>query len=259
MSIASIARTTILEALREKILYGLVVFGIGMVLLSVGISSLALGHRIRVVTDLSLTAILTSGILLAVILGANAVARDIERRVILPILAKPLNRTSYILGRFLGVLAVVAMNYGVMVAFATCVIALNSPDSGFPYGWSTFVATIALIFLRIVVVAALAVTLSCLSSPTIAQVSSIAFAVAGHFTSELKFFLSKEQGPLGQTFAEVVYRTVPDLGALDSLYELIHGRAVATSHLGLCAAYALLYAAAALLLGCWTFARRELS
>jgi ABC-type transport system involved in multi-copper enzyme maturation permease subunit len=255
----AIARTSVLEALREKVLYGLVVFGIGMVLLSIVLSNITLGHRIRVVTDLSMTGLLASGMLLAVILGANAIARDIDRRVALPILAKPVSRTEYVLGRFVGILAVVALNFALMVAFATVVIALNAPDAGFPYGWAAYSATVSLIFLRIALMTALAVTLSGFVSTTVAQVAALGLAVAGHFTSELKFFLSKDQGPMGQALAEAIYRTVPDLGALDSLYELIHGQPIATAHLALCAAYAVCYAGAALTLGCWVFSRRELS
>ena len=259
MRLLAVARTTALEALREKVLYGLVVFGLGTVLLSIVLSQLTLGHRIRMITDLSMTGLLASGLLLAAIVGSSAICRDVDRRTTLPILAKPIGRTSYLLGRFLGVLGVVAVNFGLMVGFTTAAIWFNSPATGFPFGWGAYAATVSLIFLRIGLMTALSVTLSGVVSTTVAQVAALGIAVAGHFTGELRFFLSKDQGPLGQVLAELLYRTVPDLGALDSLYELIHGQPIATAHLALSAAYAICYAGAALALGCWAFSRRELS
>lgn len=255
----AIARTTMLEALREKVLYGLAVFGIAAVLLSIVLSTITLGHRVRIVTDLSLTGLLISGTLLAVILGANSVARDIDRRITLPVLAKPVSRTSYVLGRFLGIVHVVALNFAFMATFATLVVALNSPEDGFPYGWGSYAVTLFLVFLRIVLVTGIAVTLSGFVSTTIAQVAATGIAVAGHFTSELKFFLSKDQGPAGRALAEVIYRTLPDLGALDSLYELIHGQPIATQYFLLSALYAILYTGGALTIGCWALSNRELA
>ena len=259
MSLMAVARTTFLEALREKVLYGLVIFGIGMILLAIALSNITLGHRIRVVTDLSMTGLLASGILLAVILGANSIAREVERRAALPILAKPIARSEYVLGRFLGTLSVVGMNFGLMSVVATIVIAFNSPKGGFPYGWNEYAAAVSLVFLRVAIVTALAVTFSGLLSTSVAQIAALGFAVSGHFTSELKFFLSKDQGPAGQALAEIVYRIVPDLGALDLLSELIHGQAIAPSQLSVSVAYAVCYAGAALTLSCWVFSRRELS
>lgn len=258
-AIIAVARTTVLESLRERVLYGLAVFGLAMILLSLVVSNLALGHRIRVVTDLSLTGLLASGVLLAVILGANAISRDIERRVTLSCLPKPLARTEYFLGRFAGVLAIVAVNYILMASFATVVVAIGSPESGFPYGWGTYAATTGLIFLRIAIVAAISVTFSAMVSGTVAQIGALGIALAGHLTGQLKFFLEREPDPLSQLLAEVLYRLVPDLGALDSLYELIHQQPIATGLLGGSASYALCYAAAVLTLGCWVFSLREIA
>jgi Cu-processing system permease protein len=255
----SIARNTVLEALREKVFYGLVVFGIGVALLSPLLSTITLGHRIRLITDLSMTGLLAAGMLLAIVLGANAIARDIERRAALPLLAKPIGRSTYLVGRFLGVVFVTGINFAVMALAASAVIALNAPNAGFPFGWGAYFATVGLIFLRVFIIAAVAVTLSSIVGPTVAQVCAVGIALAGHFTSQLKFFLSKDQGPISQALAEVIYRLVPDLGALDSLYELIHGQTIATNHLVASCAYALGYSGLLLILGCWTFARRELS
>lgn len=255
----AIARTTIREALREKVLYGLVVFGSGMVLISLVISRLTLGHRIRVITDLSLTGLLASGVLLAVILGANSIARDNERRVALPLLAKPITRTKYILGRFMGVATVVVLNYFLMLCLVTLAISLHAPEGGFPYGWANYAATALLILFRIAILVAVSVSLSTFASSTVAQVAALGLAIAGHFTSSLRFFLGHDQGPFIQFVSEVVYRIVPDLGALDSLYELIHRQPIATSQLGFSSAYAVLYAGAALALSCWRFSRQEVS
>jgi ABC-type transport system involved in multi-copper enzyme maturation permease subunit len=115
----ALARTSVAEALRDRVLYALLLFAVGLILMSAVLSNLTLGYRDRIVTDLCLSAVTFAGMAMAVLLGVGSVAREIERRTVQPLLAKPITRTSFVIGKFAGVSATVALNVGLMMIAAT--------------------------------------------------------------------------------------------------------------------------------------------
>src|SRR5690242_15807512 len=105
MKILAIAGVTVREALSRKVQVNLLLFGLLLVLASFVASALTVGGQHRIIVDLGLSAMTLVSTLLAAFLAAGLVAGDIERRVIYPVVAKPISRSEYLLGRFLGLSA----------------------------------------------------------------------------------------------------------------------------------------------------------
>src|SRR5690606_34074271 len=72
----ALARVALVEALRERILYGLLAFAVGLILLSAVLSNVTLGWPVRIVTDLSFSAISLGGAAMAILLGVRSVASE---------------------------------------------------------------------------------------------------------------------------------------------------------------------------------------
>jgi ABC-type transport system involved in multi-copper enzyme maturation permease subunit len=258
-AILALARSTLSEALRDRILYGLLLFFIGLILLSAVLSNLTLGFRVRIVTDLALSAITFAGMILAVLLGVGSIARETERRTAYPILAKPVSRSTFVLGKYLGVLVTAWLNLLLMMIAATWMISLYRWEGGFLFSWSDYVVTLVLLLLRVAVVAAAAVMFSTFTSSTVAFIASLGFAVAGYFTSELRFFLAKSESGLSRLVGDALYWTLPDFSLLDTLPRLLYSHELLTRQTLAATAYGVAYAAGLLLLAMLIFRRRDLA
>lgn len=257
-SITAIAHVSLIEALRERILYGLLAFGIGLILLSAVLSNVTLGWPVRIVTDLSLSAISLGGSAMALLLGVRSVAGEVERKTAYPVLARPISRWTYILGRYMGVMTTVSLNVLLMSVAATVMIAAYSHDGSFQYEAGAYATTLGLMLLRLAVVAGIAVLFSSFTSSTVAFIASVGVVIAGSFTSDLRHFMGQSESPLTQRLGDLLYWLLPDLSTLETLPLLVHGKEVLTAQVGIAAVYASFYLLSTLVLASWIFERRDL-
>src|SRR6478752_5403492 len=114
-----IALNTYREAVRARILHGLFALAIATAGYSLVVGAFALNSSLRVVSDLGAASISVYGIVVAVVLGATSLYRELELKTIFPILARPIRRSEYLVGKYLGTvltLAVfIAANSGVLL------------------------------------------------------------------------------------------------------------------------------------------------
>lgn len=117
--IGVIALNTYREAVRARVLHGL----FGLALATAGyclvVGEFALRSSLRVVSDLGAASVSLYGIVVAVVLGATSLYRELELKTIFPILARPIRRTEYLVGKYLGTLCTLAVfiaaNSGVLL------------------------------------------------------------------------------------------------------------------------------------------------
>ena len=166
MKILAIAAVTVREALRRKLQVNLLLFALLLVLASLVVSSLTIGDMHRIATDLGLTAMELMGSLTAVFLGASLVAGDVERRVLYPVIAKPVTRAQYLLGRYLGLAATLWLNLAVMAATLSALLVLEA-GSLRPLD-TALLSAFAMMGVQFLVVAAVAVLFSSVTTPTLA-------------------------------------------------------------------------------------------
>src|SRR3954469_16050526 len=114
--ILAIAGNTVRELVRSKLLYNLLVFAVLLIGGSLFVAQLTVGDFARIMIDMGLVAIELVGALIAVLIGVSVVAGEVERRTIYATLAKPLSRTTFLMGRYAGVLVILAVNVVVMLA-----------------------------------------------------------------------------------------------------------------------------------------------
>ena len=180
----AIALVTVREVLRRKLQINLLFFGLAMVGATHLAGRLTLGEGYRILADLGLTAMQLIGTLVAVFVGSNLVSGDIERRVLHPVLAKPVSRTAYVLGRYLGLAIVLTLNLAVMAGLFALVLAADAGGLQ-PIG-RALVDAILLLGLQFLVVGAVAILFSTITSPTLAAVFTLAVAIAGQLTGEIR-------------------------------------------------------------------------
>jgi Cu-processing system permease protein len=243
--IAAIALLTVRDALRQKLAVNL------LLVASITLSELTFGEQFRIIADLTLSSAAVFGTLIAVFLGAGLVAGDIQRKTLYPIIAKPVSRAEYLLGRYAGLVTTLTLNLAVMAATSITVLALYRGNLDFVTRGSILVAFAGLA-IQLAMVAAIAVLFSSFTNTTLAAIFTLALTAAGHLSAAA--FTFWRDVPL----ARAVTFLLPNLQALDFKVEVVYEEAISPGRFALGATYGLLYAAVALALASAVLSRRDL-
>lgn len=246
----TLVRWTAVEALRERILYIVLLFAVVLVTSSCILTPLAPGAQRKVVADFGLACIDALGVLVVLLSGAGLVRREIERRTLEIILTRPVTRLEYLIGKCLGLVATLC----VLVVAMTAVFAVTLRVSGF--GWHNgYLLAVGATALELLVVASLAVLFSTFTSPTLASLFTLGLFAAGHLAETV---MRLSGAGVLQNVVRASRVLVPALGLFDLRAEVVHGVQVPHTQLVAAFAYALLYALTALYVASLVFRRREL-
>lgn len=250
--IVVIALNTFKENLRDKILFNLVVFGLMLIGSSVLLGSLTIGEQAKLMKDLGLASINIFGVLIAVFVGIGLVSKEIEKRTIYSIIAKPIPRYQFILGRYSGLALTLSVNIAIMaVGFALVLLLGNvSLDIG-------LMKAIGLIFLELLLIVAVAIMFSTFTTPTLSATFTLAIYVIGHLTGDLKAFGDKLENPLLSGVLNVLYYALPNLAHFNVKSEAAHGIPISWNYLLVTVSYGVVYAASVMVAACMIFQRRD--
>src|SRR5882724_10942920 len=105
-----VALNTFREAVRDRVLYNLVFFALLMMLAAVVVGQISIGIEESVIVNLGLSAISVIGLLIAVFIGVGLVSKEMEKRTLYALLAKPVRRWEFLLGKFGGLLLTLTVN-----------------------------------------------------------------------------------------------------------------------------------------------------
>lgn len=251
-SLLVVARNTFRETIRDKILYNLVFFALLLIGASVLLGTLTIGEQDKIINDVGLGAINIVGVAIAIFVGIGLVTKEIERRTVYTILARPITRTQFILGKYCGLGCVMTVNLAIMVSMFLVTIWL----SGSPIHGALFQA-IQLILIEALLITALAMFFSTFSSPTLSAIMTIGFYIIGHITTDLKEIANRSETPLTQAIMSGLYYICPNLEWLNIKGQAARGVIVSGEYQLAATTYGLLYAGLLLFGACRVFERRD--
>src|SRR3954468_22446249 len=107
--VAAIALNTYRESLRARILLGLMGVAFAIAFYSLVVGSYTLRNAPRVVSDLGAASISVFGIAVAIVIGSTSLHRELEQKTLFPILARPIRRGEYLVGKYLGTVLTIAV------------------------------------------------------------------------------------------------------------------------------------------------------
>jgi ABC-type transport system involved in multi-copper enzyme maturation permease subunit len=255
-AVAAIAAVTVREAIRQKLAVNLLVFALAVLAASITISELTFGEQYRIIVDIGLSAMEVFGTLIAVFLGAALIARDVERKSLYMVIAKPVSRAQYAAGRYLGLVATLVLNMAVMALVFAAVLAVYTGGLGFLRD-TPFLAVLASMAVRFAVVSAVATFFSSFSTATLAAIFTLSLVVAGQLSSDLVRYWSR-QGPVASALGKALYVLVPNLEAMNLKEAMVYRDPIPASFALAGVAYGLLYSAALVALSAAVFSRRDL-
>ncbi len=250
--IAVIARHTVRDAVRNKVLYVLLFFAMLLIGMSVLLASLSYVERERILQDVGLAAIRLFGAAIAVFIGVGLVHREVERRTIFTILSKPVFRADFLVGKYLGLLATLWLMLLVMSAGFLGVSVLTEA----PIGSSTLVA-LGAVGMELAVLVSIATLFSCFATPFLASCYSVGFYLIGHMTRDLRAIGDASGSELVREATLWLHRLLPDLESFNWTIEAVHGLPIAASDVAFATVMGAAWCVAFLTIAVLVFERRD--
>jgi len=251
----AIAANTLREALRERLMYNLVAFGLVVIAASLTISQLTLGEQFRIIADISSSATQIFGTLIAIFLGVALFSRELDRRTAYALLARPVSRGGFVVGKYLGLLTTLALNVAIMALVSALMLLLYTGT--FQLFSLPFLAAFGLILAQLAVCGAFAVLFASFTTPTLAVIFTLSLVAAGHVFSEVRAFWLKSPQTGMKPLVRVLDFTLPNMGLLDLKDALTYGDPVELSSLLARLAYGAAYAGVVVALAAVVFTRRD--
>jgi ABC-type transport system involved in multi-copper enzyme maturation permease subunit len=181
--------------------------------------------------------------------------KEIERRTLYAIFAKPVGRGEFLLGKYLGLCLTLAVNVLVMGAGVTLV--LVSVVRGTTPLLLALWPTVGLIYLELTILTAVALLFSSFSSPIFSVFGSLAVFLIGHFTADLKEFTALFDAVAARGLLLALYYGLPNLSIFSLITPAAHGVAPEPDHLVAALAYAVAWDTALLAAAVMLFTRRD--
>jgi ABC-type transport system involved in multi-copper enzyme maturation permease subunit len=253
------------ESVRDKVLYNLVAFAVLMIAASFLVGQLTAGQDVKIIKDLGLSATSIFGLFIAVFIGIGLVSKEVERRSIYSLLAKPIDRHQIVLGKFFGLALTLAVNLAVMAialyAVLALMIALGDPSLAAASDARpldpALLKAFGLIFVELSLVTAIALCLSTFSTPIVAAALTFGVYVVGHFSADLRNFRDVVDSPAAARLASGLYWILPNLAQFDVKADVVHGQPIAIGYVAIAIAYAVVYTSMLLTLSMLIFSRRD--
>ena len=253
--ISAIARNAFREAVRDRVLYNLVLFVLLLTAASIFIGELSGGQERKIIVDLGLSSMLLFGMFISIFVGVGLVYKEIERRTIYAVFSKPVGRGEFLVGKYLGLCFTLLVNVVVMAVGVSLALLYVSR------GWDPLIPTIwpavLLIYLELMLLTAVALLFSSFSSPALSALLTFLIFVAGHFSADLKV-LAVSLGSTGaRWFFTGLYYLLPNLANYSFITPAAHGRTPAPGFVFASALYAFVYIAVILAAATLIFSRRN--
>jgi ABC-type transport system involved in multi-copper enzyme maturation permease subunit len=263
--IGSIAVNVFRESVRDKVLYNLVLFAVLLIGASYLLGQLTAGQDMKIIKDLGLSATSIFGLFIAVFIGIGLVWKEVDRRSIYSLLAKPITRVDFILGKYAGLVLTLLVNVAIMAAALYVVLGamvLFGPPSltaalDAPALDARLLVAIGLIFVELALVTALALFFSTFSSPMLSAAFTFGLYIVGQFNADLKRFDQVVNSRVAAWLARALYYLLPNLAPFDVKAQVVHGQPIASGYVAMTLGYAVIYIALVLLASITVFARRD--
>jgi ABC-type transport system involved in multi-copper enzyme maturation permease subunit len=255
-NVLTVAANTFREAVRDRVLYNLVFFALLMMAAAIFVGQISIGIEESIIVSLGLSSISVIGLFIAVFIGVGLVAKEMDKRTLYALLAKPVERWQFLLGKFFGLVMTLAVNTAAMGVglFLAMWVVKHPLEKGDLY---VFVA-VYLILLKLALIVSFALLFSCFTSQFLAILFTALLYVAGVFAAGLRTLPGVDLLPTAMAVLRVISYVLPNFENFNVLGVVAHGGAVPGSLVIYATMYAAVYGAMVLAMAAMIFSRRDL-
>lgn len=253
--LSAITLNTFREAVRDRVLYNLVIFALLLVAAAPLLGQISIDIERLALVNVGLTAISLFGVVIAIFIGIGLVSKEIEKKTLYTILARPVRRWEFIAGKFFGLFLTLAANTALMtvVFYAALLISqrgFTRPDAG-------LLIAIYFAVLEFLMVVAITLLFSSFSTPIFSAVFAFSLFAIGAFSEDLRNFAMLAHG-ITKGFIVAVAYAVPNFASLNVISQVAHDQPIQGRLIFFNTVYAILYSAAVTAGAVLIFERRNL-
>ncbi len=248
-----IASNVFREVLRDRVLYLVGVFVLIMLLAGQLVPEVASLATSKVLLDLGLGAIALISLVVTVFVGSSLINKEIEKRTVLVLLAKPMTRSEFVVGKHFGLSAVLA----VLIAAMGAIYFLLLRAYSVPFDFIPLFLSLVFLWLELSLLAAVAMLFGSAMSPLLTTLLTFAVYAVGHLSPDIVKLAAIAESPGLQKAVRSLYLVLPDLDRLNLRNDAIYSNLPNAQGLGTLALYALVYIAFLLAGSTLIFQRRE--
>lgn len=253
--IIAIAGNTFREAVRDRVLYNLVLFVLLLTAAAIFIGELSGGQERKIIVDLGLSAMLLFGVFIAIFVGVGLVFKEIEKRTIYAIFSKPVGRGEFLVGKYFGLCLTLLVNVIVMGLGVSLALIFVSR------GWDPLALKIwpavMLIYLELMIITAISLLFSSFSSPALSALLTFFIFIIGHFSADLKALAASMGSTASRFLFSSLYYLLPNLANYSFITPASHGHTPPLGQTVPTIAYAFVYILVVLSIATLIFRRRN--
>ncbi len=251
-----VALNTFREAVRDRVLYNLVFFALLMMVAAIAVGQISIGIEQIVIVSLGLSAISVIGLLISVFLGVALVSKEMDKRTLHALLAKPVRRWEFLLGKFGGLVLTLTVNtaamaLGLLLAMLYVKHSLERNDA-------TVLVAVYFILLKLALIVALALLFSCFTTPLLAILFTAGLYIVGLYVQELRNLPLELLSPAMTAFTKWLSYLLPNFENFNVMAMAAHGRAVPGALILQNTLYTVVYCTIVLAIASVVFSRRNL-
>ena len=251
--ILTVAINVFWEVIRDRILYLIVIFALLMGASVRLIPELAATTQNKIILDIGLAAISILGLIATVFVSTGLVNKEIEKRTVYLLIAKPISRAELIIGKHFGLSAVLAVLVAAMTIIYLAILSL----SRIPYPLNSILVALLFIWFELSLVAAIGILLGVFSSSLLATLLTFGVYLMGHSTRDLVALGKLTKNPGIEHLMMGLYLVLPDLARFNLRNDAVYGQVPYLAALITNAGYGLLYGMLLLSIAIGIFSRRE--
>jgi ABC-type transport system involved in multi-copper enzyme maturation permease subunit len=214
-----IATNVFREMVRDRVLY---ILGFYVFIMAAGLlllPEISATTEDKMFLDLGLAAMAILGLVIAVFIGTSLVNKEVEKRTLLVLIAKPLSRSEFVIGKYLGLVAVLTVLVTVMTVIYLVFLQLGKID----YQVASIVVAAVFMILQLCLISAVAMTFGIVSNSLLAAPLTIAVYFIGNITQDILKFGRLSNNPSFERFSQGLYMVLPDLSRLDVKNDAVYG------------------------------------
>jgi len=239
----AIILSTFREAVRDKVLHGILFFAVALILFSIVLGKLSLGEEFRVIMDVGLAGTSFFGVVTAIFLGSTLVYKEVEKKTIYTVLARPLTRLLFLTGKYLGLLLTLLVLVAGLTAVLILILAVNggTPQPG-------FYLMVLMICMEIALIASVSLFFTSFSTPFLSGLLTFGVFIIGRNLDIAIAYASSPKagilGPIISTVARVMprfYLFYPTGRMVESSWSSIHEVFVESQYIASALGYGILY------------------
>ena len=251
----AIANNSFREVVRDRIFFIIGFYAVILTIAAILLPQLAGATEDKMFLDLGLAAMSVLSLIIAVFVSTGLINKEIEKRTILMLISKPVNRNEFIVGKYLGLSIVLALLVVAMSAIYLIFLQINNIS----YSLGSIAINGIFLILQLSLVSAIAIAWSVFTGSILATALTFAVYLIGNITQDLLKLARISENPGLERITQALYLLLPDLSRLNLKNEAVYGLSALPQNttLFINATYSLIYIAMLLTIAIFIFSRKE--